>query len=127
MVFAWVSIKLIEFLGSDSIDRGSLSSVEPINDNLLSSYLMYFFIALGVPTFEIFLILFGIIFIFIYHIRTSYFNPIFLIFGFNFYVIINNKNIKISIITKKQIKDPTTVSFAKLKRINNYTFVDLEV
>ncbi len=125
MVSTWVSIKLVEFLGSDCIEEGSLSTIEPANDRFLPSYLGYFFVALSVPTFEMFFILFGIISIFIYHSRVSYFNPVFFIFGFNFYFAVNSKNIKILLITKKQLKDPETASFNNLKRINNYTFIDI--
>ena len=126
MVFTRVSIKLAEFLGSDSIDKGSLSAIEPVNDRFLPSYLGYFFVALSIPTFKIFFIVFAIIAIFIYSSRVSYFNPMFFILKFNFYFVVNSKNIKILLITKKQLKDPATASFNNLKRINNYTFIDIE-
>ena len=63
--------------------------------------------------------------IFIFYSRISYFNPIFFLFGFNFYYIMNNKNIKVLLITRRQLKEPKNAVFNNLKRINNYTFIDM--
>ena len=126
VTLTWLSIYLINFLGTDTMDAGSISVIEPANDAFLPSYLGYFFVALSIPNIEVFIYVFGIICIFIFHSRISYFNPIFFLFRFNFYNIINNKNIKVLLITRKQLKEPKNVAFMNLKRINNYTFMDME-
>lgn len=121
-----ISIRLTDSLDTDTIDKLSISVIEPANDAFLPSYLGYFFVALSAPNIEVFLYVFVIICIFIYHSRISYFNPIFFLIGFNFYYITNNKNNKVLIITRKQLKEPKNVEFKNLKRINNYTFMDME-
>lgn len=121
-----ISIRLTDSLDTDTIDKLSISVIEPANDAFLPSYLGYFFVALSAPNIEVFLYVFGIICVFIYHSRISYFNPIFFLVGFNFYYITNNKNTKVLIITRKQLKEPKNVEFKNLKRINNYTFMDME-
>ncbi|PKL53377.1 MAG: hypothetical protein CVV36_07320 [Candidatus Methanoperedenaceae archaeon HGW-Methanoperedenaceae-1] len=126
LIFTWISMCLINRLGTDTIDAGSISVIEPANDAFLPSYLGYFFVALSVPNIEVFFYVFGIICIFIFNSRISYFNPIFFLFGFNFYYIVNNKNIKVLLITRNQLKEPKSVAFNNLKRINNYTFIDME-
>ena len=126
LILTWLSMQLINYLCTDEIDAGSISVIEPANDAFLPSYLGYFFVALSIPNIEVFIYVFGIIFIFIFYSRISYFNPIFFLDGFNFYYIINNKNIKVLLITRKQLKEPKNVSFKNLKRINNYTFMDME-
>jgi len=126
MVFTKLSILLISFLDTDKIEAGSITVIEPANDAFLPSYLGYFFVALSVPNIEVFLYVFGIIGMFILYSRISYFNPIFFLFGFNFYYIVNNKNIKVLLITRRQLKEPKSAAFNNLKRINNYTFIDME-
>jgi len=126
LILTWLSMQLINFLGTDTIEAGSISVIEPANDAFLPSYLGYFFVALSIPNIEVFIYVFGIICIFIFYSRISYFNPIFFLFGFNFYYIINNKNIKVLLITRKQLKEPKSAEFNNLKRINNYTFMDME-
>lgn len=126
LLFTWLSIKLAKNLDTDHIQNGSIQSIEAANDMFLPSYLGYFFVALSVPSLEIFVLVFGIISVFIFYSRISYFNPIFFLFGFNFYYITNSNKVKILIITKKQLKKPHDVEFVNLKRINNYTFIDME-
>lgn len=122
----WISIWLSKFLGLDTLDGSSITSIEPANDAFLPSYLGYFFVALSVTSIEMFIFVFGIICIFIFHSRISYFNPVFFLFGFNFYYVVNNMGIKVLLITRKQIKDPANEIFNKLRRVNNYTFIDME-
>lgn len=119
-------IRLIRFLDTDTIEAGSISTIEPANDAFLPSYLGYFFVALSVPNIEVFLYIFGIIGIFVFSSRISYFNPIFFLFGYHFYYVVNNKNIKVLIITRKRLKEPKRASLQELKRINDYTFIDME-
>lgn len=126
LIFTWLSLQLTNFLSGDTIDAGSISVIEPANDAFLPSYLGYFFVALSIPNIDVFLFVFGIICIVIFYSRVSYFNPIFFLFGFNFYYIVNNKNIKVLLITRRQLKDPEKLIFNNLKRINNYTFIDME-
>src|SRR3990167_6499245 len=90
-----VSVYLINFLSNDSIEQDTLTNIEPANDAFLPSYLGYFFVALSVPDIEIFFVVFGIIAIFIFYSRISYFNPIFFIFVFKFFYVINSNNVKV--------------------------------
>lgn len=121
-----VSVYFIKFLSSDSIEQDTLTNIEPANDAFLPSYLGYFFVALSVPDIEIFFVVFGIIAIFIFYSRISYFNPIFFIFGFKFFYVINSNNVKVLLITKKELKTTKSAKFDQLKRITNYTFIDTE-
>lgn len=126
LILTWLSMQFTNSLDTDEIDKGSISVIEPANDAFLPSYLGYFFVALSVPNIEVFFYVFVIICVFIYYSRISYFNPLFFLFGFNFYYIINNKNTKVLLITRRQFKEPKNVEFNNLKRINNYTFMDME-
>ena len=126
LIFTWLSIHFTNFLDTDVIDNGAITAIEPANDAFLPSYLGYFFVALSVPSMEIFIYVFGIICVFIFYSRISYFNPIFFLFGFNFYYIMTNENIKVLLITQRQLKESKNVAFNNLKRINNYTFIDVE-
>jgi len=121
-----ISIYFINFLSNDSIEKDTLTNIEPANDAFLPSYLGYFFVALSVPDIEMFFVVFGIIAIFIYYSRISYFNPIFFIFGFKFFYVINSNNVKVLLITKKELKTTENANFSHLKRITNYTFIDTE-
>jgi hypothetical protein len=112
-------------LPKDQLIKTTISEIELANNNFLPTYLGYFFVSLGIDDIPTLSIVFVIIYVFTYLSQTLYFNPIFLIFGYHFYFIKTNKNIKIFLITRKQIKTPGEIGFLNLRRINNYTFIDL--
>ncbi|WP_341478088.1 hypothetical protein [Clostridium chromiireducens] len=126
-----ISLFFKKFLSYDSIEKTPLD-IEQANNSFLPSYLGYFFVALSVPTSETFWtaetlwFVYFILFVFTFCSQTIYFNPIFLIFGYQFYNMTTADNIKIFLISRKQIKTTKELLFPTLKRINNFTFIDIE-
>ena len=112
-------------LPKDQLPNSSVKEIELANNNFLPTYMGYFFVSIGVNDIPTLIVVFVMIFIFTFLSQTLYFNPIFLLFGYHFYFIKTNRNIKIFLITKKQLKTPGEIGFHKLRRINNYTFIDL--
>ena len=124
IILTFVSILLSKYLSDDQIDSNSILLVESANNLFLPTYLAYFFVALSIPNLTTFYIVFSMIFIFTYYSQASYFNPLFLFFKFNFFFVTNNKNIKVFLITKQNLKDPNNINLSRLKRINDFTFLD---
>lgn len=125
VVTTGTSLLLKKFLSDDSIEKQPLD-IEQANNSFLPSYLGYFFIALSVSTTETLWFIYFILFIFTFFSQTMYFNPIFLIFGYQFYNMTTADNVKIFLISRKQIKTTKELIFPTLKRINNFTFIDVE-
>lgn len=112
-------------LPKDRLQSNSVKEIELANNNFLPTYLGYFFVSLGVNDIPTLVVVFMIIYVFTFLSQTLYFNPIFLLFGYHFYFIKTSGNVKIFLITKKQLKTPGENGFEKLRRINNYTFIEL--
>jgi len=123
-----LSILVIDFLDSDSIElkngKSKINFIEQANNQFLPSYLGYFFVALSIPNLDTLIISYLIIYGFTFCSQALYYNPIFLLFGFNFYYITTINNIKIFVLTKQKLKNPSEANFTHLKRINNFTFID---
>jgi len=123
-----LSILVINFLDSDSIEIengiSKINFIEQANNQFLPSYLGYFFVALSIPNNETLIISYLIIYGFTFCSQALYYNPIFLLFGFNFYYVTTVNDIKIFVLTKQNLKNPSEASFTHLKRINNFTFID---
>jgi hypothetical protein len=126
VLLTYLSFKVMKYLDNDEIKKVHIKEIELANNSFLPSYLGYFFVALGIVDVDTLLIVFFILFIFTFLSQTLYFNPIFLLFGYHFYFLKNINDVKIFLISKKQLKKPNDVDFNQLKRINNYTFIDLE-
>ena len=129
-VFIPIALTALSFLiairlPKDSLKSISVTEIELANNNFLPTYLGYFFVSLGVNDVPTLVVVFLIIYVFTFLSQTLYFNPIFLLFGYHFYFIKTSGNIKIFLITKKQLRTPGENGFEKLRRINNYTFIEL--
>lgn len=121
-----ISILLARLLLSKDCIEGGLKDVEQANNAFLPSYLGYFFVALSVPFYETLGFVFGILFVFTYFSQTLYFNPLFLIWGYQFYNLTTENNTKIFLISKKKIRTVNNLRFLNLRRINDFTYLDME-
>lgn len=126
VVSALGTLQYTRLLGSDQFSKGSIIESELSNDTYLPVFLGCFFVALSIEKFDVFAYVFGFISVFIFFSRAAYFNPFYFLFGFRFYSMKTNENVKIMVLTKRSCKIPREISFKNIKRFNNYTFIDTE-
>lgn len=94
------------------------------DNEFVPTYLGYFFAALSAPDRMTMIFLFGIVFAFTFLLKTQYFNPIYLLFGYHYYHIKTNGGTKVfAIIKGKVIRNCSDVNFKCLKRINDSTYL----
>jgi len=128
IILTLFSLLISKCLTEDSIEALNnvpiIKEVEQANNSYLPSYLGYFFVALSINFCDTLIFSYGILFVFTFLSQTLYFNPLFLIFGYHFYYITTSTNIKIFIITRRSLKNPDKLDFPKLRRINDFTFID---
>jgi hypothetical protein len=119
-----LSIRLSPHLGQDSFAKGDVVSIEHANNSFLPSYLGYFFVALSVNNWETLFFVYGVLFVFTFLSQALYFNPLFLVFRFEFYNITTRNGAAIFLISKKHYKKPDEVILEQVYRINNYTYIE---
>lgn len=124
IVTTLISLILAKLLDGDSVSN--VVEVEQANNAFLPSYLGYFFVALSVSTCNTLGYIFAILFVFTFFSQTLYFNPLFLLYRYHFYYLTTNNRVKIFVITRKILKNPSNINLQRLKRINNFTFIDKE-
>ena len=123
LLLTLISIWMKRWLSKDDINH-DLLGVEEANSSFLPSYLGYFFVALSVNSTETMIFVYLIVFVFTFFSQTLYYNPLFLLFRYKFYYITTANNIKLFIISKREINTTKGTVFPKLRRINNTTFID---
>lgn len=126
VAMTWISIFFARYLSKDSFEEGQVISVEHANNSFLPSYLGYFFVALSIGDFDTLYFVYGILFVFTFLSQALYFNPLFLLFGYEFYNIKTKNGSAIFLISKEKYKKPDEVVTGRAARINNYTFINLE-
>lgn len=129
IILTLISLWWSKWLDSDSLDKinheSKITDVELANNAFLPSYLGYFFVALSITSSETLWFIFAILFLFTFFSQTLYFNPLFLLVGYHFYYLTTTNRTKIFLITRKSLKNPDDIDLPQLKRINNFTFIDI--
>jgi hypothetical protein len=118
------SILLSSELGEDSFIPEEVESIEHANNSFLPSYLGYFFVALSVGNWETLWFVYSVLFIFTFLSQALYFNPLFLLFGYEFYNIKTTNGTTIFLISRHKYKRPNEIKIPSANRINNYTFIE---
>lgn len=118
-----LSIWLSSKLGKDTFNSGDIVSIEYANNSFLPSYLGYFFVALSIGNWETLIFVYILLFIFTFFSQALYFNPLFLVFRYNFYNLTTKNGATIFLISKDDFKKPKEIEIYTY-RINNYTFID---
>lgn len=124
LISTWASILLSSQLGKDEFKQGETISIEYANNSFLPSYLGYFFVALSIGNCETLAFVYLLLFAFTFLSQALYFNPLFLIFGFEFYNVTTKNGTTIFLITKKKFKKTDEVIMPMVFRINDYTFIE---
>lgn len=110
-------------LSNDSIESG-IMSLELANDTFLPVYISYFFIALSIHDFHTLFLVYVVFLLLTSFSSSIYFNPLFIILGYNIYKINKENGTSIYIICKKKKNLSGYFKFVYLKRINDYTFFE---
>ena len=118
-----ISLGICKLLAKSTIKE--VVSLETSNNDFLANYLAFFFVALSVKGIITFWVVFGMTILFTFVSRVSYFNPIFLVFRYNFYYVHTGENVKVMLISRKKLKSPQTFESMTVRRINDYTFIEI--
>jgi len=122
-ILTFIALGICKLLAKSTINK--VVSLETSNNDFLANYLAFFFVALSVKGLATFWIVFGMTILFTFVLRVSYFNPIFLVFGFNFYYVHTGENVKVMLISRKKLKNPQSFESMSVRRINDYTFMEI--
>lgn len=123
VIFSAICLYIARFLPREII-VGGVEQVESASGSYLPSYLGYFFVALSIDEMETFVCAGLVIFLFTYFSQAQIFNPMFLLFGYKFYVVDIEEQITFFVISKRSILSIKDLEFTDLRRINNYTYID---
>lgn len=108
----------------DKIEKGTVDEIENATEAYLPCYLGYFFVALSINNFQIFFIIFILIFLLTNGSKLAHFNPGLILLGYRYYFC-KIDGIKNLVITKDKLKNPKDVEYIKLYRINDFTFIKI--
>ena len=125
----WIVILFFPKLDDDEMQNGaSIKSVEDASLQFFPNYLAYFFVALSANDKYAVLIVFLIMLVLSYLSSTMLYNPLLVLFKYRYYLVVNGNNKRSLVITRRLLNPASTepISFPKLKRLNDNTFIELK-
>ena len=121
----WIGIVMGSKLGHDSFKKRDIEELKLANNSFLPNYLGYFFVALSISDLHTMCFVYSILFIFTFLSQAIYFNPLFLLFGYEFYSVRTVNGSVISLISRNSYKNPVGISIERVQRVNDYTFLEV--
>ena len=125
----WIVTLFFPLLDDDEMQNGaSIKSVEDASLQFFPNYLAYFFVALSANDKYAVLIVFLIMLVLSYLSNTMLYNPLLVLFKYRYYLVVNQNNKRSLVITKRLLNPAPAgpISFPKLKRLNDNTFIELK-
>lgn len=125
----WIVILFFQKLDDDEMQNGaSIKSVEDASLQFFPNYLAYFFVALSANDKYAVLIVFLIMLVLSYLSNTMLYNPLLVLFKYRYYLVVNGNNKRSLVITRRLLNPAPAepISFPKLKRLNDNTFIELK-
>ena len=118
---------------NDSIKQGVIE-ISPVNHNYLPIYLGYIFVSLSMPTqpsgnidLITLIVVYLLICLFVTCSKTLCFNPIFILFGYDYYQVKTNNGVIVFVITKQEIrKGDKSPTFPNLRKVNEMVYIEKE-
>lgn len=129
IVLTWIVTLFFPKLDDDEMQNGaSIKSVEDASLQFFHNYLAYFFVALSASDKYAVLIVFLIMLVLSYLSNTMLYNPLLVLFKYRYYLVVNGNNKRSLVITRRLLNPAPAepISFPKLKRLNDNTFIEFK-
>ena len=129
IVLTWIVTLFFPKLDDDEMHNGaSIKSVEDASLQFFPNYLAYFFVALSASDKYAVLIVFLIMLVLSYLSNTMLYNPLLVLFKYRYYLVVNGNNKRSLVITRRLLNPAPAepISFPKLKRLNDNTFIEFK-
>lgn len=123
-LIAWGCLILSKYLPVCGVEC-QIKEVELASHSFLPNYLGYFFVGLSIPNIAVLAYVYFVIFTFTHFSKALSFNPMFLLLGYQFYFVTGEDGTKIFLITRQRMKVYQDVKLDNLRRINDFTFIDM--
>ena len=125
-IFSYISLKSCKVFGKDRIEKTAITKIKRQSGLYLFYYfLLFFFFFVFIDQLKPFCFLLISLVLFVFFLRTYFFDPVFLFFGFKFYKIEIDNKIKINLITKRRIKEFSGIESIKVRSFTDYIFIEI--
>lgn len=124
ILLSGITIFLSRWFLSSKDEFPECNAISLANHEFLSVYLGYFFVALSIPDNFTLVFVYILIYIFSFLSQAQYFNPILLLFGYNYYHLHTVSGTEFFVISHgKVFRSLREINIGCLRRINDSTYI----
>lgn len=111
---------------NDKIDLevNQINNISPTGDNFVASFFAYIFLGLSINNCYMLAVIFITLVIMCLSTQMYLYNPLFILFGYNYFYIKTTSGLTIILLTKRKFKLNEKEDLKGIRRLNDYTYID---
>ena len=125
LFLTWLCTLAFPHLETISLQSANVKEIESADSAFVPMYLAYVFVGVSISSTISLILCYLLIAVICFFAQNYYFNPLYYILGYRYYFVTNSTNKKLLIMTKKHIYLGQEMDFTALKRLNDYSYVDI--
>ncbi len=125
LFLTWLCTCPFSYLETIDFKKENIKVIESADSTFVPMYLAYVFVGVSIQSGISLIICYLLIAVICFFAQNYYFNPLFYVLGYRYYFITNSSDKKLLIMTRKHVYLGQEIDFPNLKRINDYTYVDI--
>lgn len=122
---SWLLTKKFNVLNDRiNLEADQIGRISPTGDNFLASFFAYIFLGLSISNLYMLAVIFMALVIMCYSTQMYLYNPLFILFEYNYYYIKTPNGLTIILLTKQKFGLGEIDALKGIRRLNDYTYID---
>lgn len=125
IISSWIVTKRFKSLNDCiDLDADQIKTISPTGDNFVASFFAYIFLGLSINNINMLAVIFITLIIMCYSTQMYLYNPLFILFGYNYFYIKTFNGLTIILLTKRKFKLNEIEDLKCIRRLNDYTYIE---
>lgn len=122
----WIMTRFFKKLGQIEMHFDAVASIEAADMTFVPVYFAYVFVGVSIQSWTSLLFCYTLLAIICFFAQTYLFNPLAYLLGYKYYFVTNTIGKKLLVMSRKNIALSERVDFNDLRRLNSFTYIDME-
>ena len=122
----WIMTLFFKNLSSIKMHSDVVTSIEAADMTFVPVYFAYVFVGVSIQSWTSLVFCYALLTVICYFAQTYLFNPLAYLLGYRYYFVTNTIGKKLLVMSRKKIALNEKVDFNDLRRLNSFTYIDIE-
>ena len=126
LLATWAMTLGYKYLGKIEMHFDTVTNIEAADMTFIPVYFAYVFVGVSIQSWASLLFCYALLAIICFFTQTYLFNPLSYLLGYRYYFVTNTLGKKLLVMSRKNITLDKRVDFNDLRRLNSFTYIDME-